>query len=94
MRSKLRWWSLFGATSLALLLLAVVACGSDETPAPTPVPTPAPTPPSVDEIVSELEPWWDELTIVDSDGSLLRSVSYFAQRYLEQQAAGDFVSSR
>ena len=64
------------------------------TPAPTPEPTPAPTPPSVDEIVLELAPWWDELTIVDSDESLLRSVSYFARRYLEQQASGDFVASR
>jgi hypothetical protein len=38
----------------------------------------------VEAIVSGLGPWWGELTVVDEEGSLLRGVSYFAQRYLEQ----------
>jgi hypothetical protein len=64
------------------------------TPPPTPAPTPVPTPPPVPDvtaIVTGLEPWWGELTVVDEDASLLKGVSYFAQRYLEQTSS-QFVS--
>jgi hypothetical protein len=50
------------------------------------VPTPPPVP-EVDAIITGLEPWWGELTVVGEDGSLLKGVSYFAQRYLEQSSS-------
>ncbi len=53
----------------------------EPTPEPTPVPTPAPVP-DWQVIASELEPWWDRLTVVE-DGTILNTVSFFAQRYLE-----------
>jgi uncharacterized protein YkwD len=64
------------------------------TPEPTPVPTPAPTPVPVPDwqvIASELEPWWSRLTVVE-DGTILNSVSYFAQRYL-QHTSGSLVTA-
>jgi len=64
------------------------------TPEPTPVPTPAPTPVPVPDwqvIAGELEPWWSRLTVVE-DGTILNSVSYFAQRYL-QHTSGSLVAA-
>jgi len=63
----------------------------DPTPAPTvkPTPTPAPTrAPGWQEIALEVRPWWDRLTLVGKDGSVLRSVSYLAERYLARKASG------
>jgi hypothetical protein len=63
------------------------------TPDPTPVPTPSPTPvspPQWEEIASQVAPWWQRLMVVEADGSLLRSVSYMAETYLETTTT-DFV---
>lgn len=66
------------------------------TPAPTPDPTAAPTvqptqaptkAPRWQDIATEERPWWDRLTVVGQDGSVLRSVSYLAERYLERKSA-------
>lgn len=61
------------------------------TPEPTPVRTADPTAvpsqaPRWEEIAAGMRPWWDRLTIVSKDGSVLRSVSYLAGRYLEYKA--------
>ncbi len=69
-----------------------------ETPAPTPAPTPVPTEQPTDtpaptkaprwqDIATEVRPWWDRLTVVGQDGSVLRSVSYLAERYRERRSA-------
>ena len=65
-----------------------------ETPAPTPAPTeqptvtPAPTKaPRWQDIATEVRPWWDRLTVVGQDGSVLRSVSFLTERYLERRSA-------
>jgi hypothetical protein len=42
-------------------------------------------------IAGELEPWWSRLTVVE-DGTILNSVSYFAQRYL-QHTSGSLVTA-
>jgi hypothetical protein len=39
--------------------------------------------PQWEEIASQVAPWWQQLMIVEGDGSLLRSVSYMAETYLE-----------
>ena len=39
-------------------------------------------PPSWQEIASEVRPWWEWLSVLDRDGSLLRAVSYMAEQYL------------
>ncbi len=62
----------------------------EPTPPPTPVPTPAPTPaptPNAEEIASQVSPAWSRLMVVEGDGSLLRSLSYMAETYLELQGA-------
>jgi hypothetical protein len=63
-------------------------------PAPAPVPTaqptdtPAPTPaPRWQDIATEVRPWWDQLTVVGQDGSVLRSLSFLVARYLEWTSA-------
>jgi hypothetical protein len=45
-------------------------------------------PPQWEEIASQVQPWWQQLMVVEGDGSLLRSVSYMAQTYLEITGAG------
>ena len=60
------------------------------TPAPTPQPTNTPAPteaPRWQDIASEVRPWWDRLTVVGKDGSVLRSMSYLAERYLERRTS-------
>ncbi|MCH7997967.1 MAG: hypothetical protein IIA91_00595, partial [Chloroflexi bacterium] len=59
------------------------------TPAPTPVPTPEPTPtptpvlpPSQELIESELSAHLQKLSVTGVQDSILRTVSYFAERYL------------
>lgn len=62
----------------------------EPTPAPTPqpTPTPAPTPaPRWQDIAPGVRPWWDQLTVVGPDGSVLRSISYLSERFLERKAA-------
>ena len=57
----------------------------EATPSPTPEPTPSPTPttpPTWREIVSQVWPWWQRLTVVGAERSVLRTVSYMAERYL------------
>jgi hypothetical protein len=54
------------------------------------VPTPAPVP-EWQAIALEFEPWWDRLTVVE-DGTMLNTVSFFAQRYLEH-ASGNMVTA-
>jgi hypothetical protein len=64
------------------------------TPEPTPPPTPSPTPVPVPDwqvIATELKPVWSKLTVVE-DGTILESVSFFAQRYLEY-TSGNLVSA-
>ncbi len=70
------------------------AATTPATPVPTPVPTeqptdtPAPTKaPRWQDIATEVRPWWDRLTVVGQDGSVLRSVSYLAERYLERRSS-------
>ncbi len=64
------------------------------TPAPTPVPTPEPTPvptpvpapiaaPTWTEIATQVRPWWQQLLVVEGDGSLLDSFSQMAESYLQ-----------
>ncbi len=68
----------------------------EPTAAPTPPPTPAPTPtpaPAVSrmpqwwEIALQVRPWWDRLTVVEKDDSILQTVSYWAERSLEYKGA-------
>ena len=57
-------------------------------PTPEPTPTPAPTPaPRWQDIGPGVRPWWDQLTLIAEDGSVLRSVSYLSGRFLERKAA-------
>ncbi|HET9476588.1 MAG TPA: CAP domain-containing protein [Dehalococcoidia bacterium] len=57
-------------------------------PTPEPAPTPAPTPPPRwQDIAADMRPWWDQLTVVGADGSVLRSLSYLAEQLLERNAA-------
>ena len=72
------------------------------TPAPAPSPTPAPTPepqliqaglPSWWQIAVQVQPWWEQLAVVGRDGSVLRTVSYMAERYLEFKTANLVQSS-
>jgi len=61
------------------------------TPEPTPPPTPEPTatttptatPPTSGEIAQQLQPSWERFMIIESDGSVLRSLSFMAETYLE-----------
>jgi len=61
------------------------------TPTPTPTPAPPPEPPHWQEIASGAGPWWEQLTLLRDDSSLLRVVSYMAEQYLTFKA-GAFVS--
>ena len=74
------------------------AATAPETPPPTPEPTIAPTAQPTDtpvptkaprwqDIATLARPWWDQLTVVSRDGSVLRSVSYLAERYMEGNRA-------
>ncbi len=57
----------------------------EPTPAPTPEPTPTPTPvppPSQEVIESELSAYLQKLSVTDVQDSVLRTASYFAERYL------------
>ena len=57
----------------------------DPTPEPTPAPTPQPEvrePPRWQSIASELRPYLAELGLDGSSDSILRTVSYMAERYL------------
>lgn len=71
------------------------------TPVATPEPTPGP-PPSVHgenvttgsprwwQIAAQVRTWWDRLTLVDTEHSVLQTVSYLAQKYLEIRG-GNFI---
>ena len=70
----------------------------EPTPAPTPEVTPEPTPvaPNRDDIQSQLSGVWERLNVVGVEDSVLRHVSYLAERYLlvrdgllVQEAGGD-----
>ena len=57
----------------------------EPTPVPTPEPTPTPTPvppPSQEVIESELSTYLQKLGVTGVQESVLRTVSYFAERYL------------
>ena len=57
----------------------------EPTPVPTPEPTPTPTPvppPSQEVIESELNAYLQNLSVTGVQDSILRTVSYFAERYL------------
>lgn len=60
----------------------------EPTPAPTPPPTPEPTPeptpivPSQRHIQSQVTDYWQRLTVTAAQDSVLRAVSYLAERYL------------
>ncbi len=62
----------------------------DPTPEPTPVPTPVPTPtpeptpvvPTRDLIESQVTDFWSRLGVIRVQDSVLREVSYLAERYL------------
>jgi len=56
----------------------------EPTPEPTPDPTPDPTPvlPNRDDIQSQLSGVWQRLNVVGVENSVLRHVSYVAERYL------------
>jgi hypothetical protein len=56
----------------------------EPTPAPTPSPTPTPVPaPEWNQIMTQVQPWWDRLMVVDEDGTFLRTMSHVAENYLE-----------
>jgi len=64
----------------------------EPTPAPTPEPTPAPTPsptatpipaPQWNQIMTQVQPWWERLIVIEEDGRLLRALSHVAESYLE-----------
>jgi uncharacterized protein YkwD len=74
------------------------AASAPETPPPTPEPTIAPTAQPTDtpvptkaprwqDIATLARPWWDRLSVVSQDGSVLRSLSYLSERYLERRSA-------
>jgi uncharacterized protein YkwD len=74
------------------------AVTAPETPPPTPdattVPTAQPTGTPVpttalrrQDVAAGARPWWDRLTVIGQDGSVLRSFSYLAERYLERKSA-------
>jgi hypothetical protein len=40
-------------------------------------------PPAWWEIAFQVRPWWRHLSVLETDGSVLRTVSYMAERYLD-----------
>lgn len=55
---------------------------------PPPPPQPTPGPLGWQEIAARIRPIWDHLIVLDKDGSVLRTISHMAERYLAVLAEG------
>ena len=90
------WATEFGGQSEPLPPATTPSPSPSQTLTPSPSPTPnliteagsgfrtdpVREPPSWQEIASQGRPWWERLSVLDSHGSVLRTVSYMAEQYL------------